>query len=140
MNLFKKFLLNIILFCFLFSIFGCSSSIIIRDEPSVYKPGPPPWAPAHGYRAKYRYYYYPESYVYFDIERRIYFYLSGNGWHASVSLPSGININFNNYVLLEMDVSEPYRFHTEVVKRYPPGHVKKIEENDKKKGKGKLKD
>jgi len=130
----------------LLTLFGCSSSIVIKEEPTVYKPipkepGPPPWAPAHGRRAKYRYHYYPESYVYFDIERRIYFYFYGDKWLASVSLPSGIYIDVNSYIVLEMDVAEPYHFHTEVVKRYPPGHLKKIEKgNEKRKEKGKGKD
>ncbi len=144
MKLLKKSLFIFIGLMILITTYNCST-IIVKDEPPVYKPvpkepGPPPWAPAHGRRAKYRYYYYPDSYVYFDIERRIYFYLSGSGWQASVSLPTGLYINVNSYVVLEMDVSEPYHFHTEVVKRYPPGHLKKIEDNRKKKGKGKGKD
>lgn len=135
----------IFLILIIMTILGCSSTVILKEEPPLYKlppkePGPPPWAPAHGYRAKYRYYYYPESYVYFDIERRIYFYFAGSGWRASVSLPSGININLNNYVVLEMDVSEPYHFHSEVVKRYPPGLFKKSQENGKKKGRDKGRD
>lgn len=31
--------------------------------------GPPPWAPAHGYRAKHSYHYYPSAEVYFDTGR-----------------------------------------------------------------------
>jgi len=134
----KSLLILIIGIGLILTIFGCSSSIILRDEPPVYapvppEPGPPPWAPAHGHRAKYRYYYYPETYVYFDINRRLYFYFHTNRWIASVSLPTGIYIDVNNYIVLDMDVDEPYRYHSEVVKRYPPGHSKRY--NDKKKGK-----
>jgi len=50
--------------------------------------GPPPWAPAHGYRAKYRYHYYPSSYVYYDLGRKLYFYYDGGNWQVSVSLPA----------------------------------------------------
>jgi hypothetical protein len=127
----------------LLTAFGCPPPVVIKEEEPVYRPGPkepgpPPWAPAHGRRAKHRYHYYPESYVYFDIGRKVYFYYSGNRWQASVSLPVGFHIDVNTYVVLEMDVDEPYRFHSDVVKRYPPGHLKKSDEdNGRGKGKGK---
>ena len=132
----------------LFSLSICGCSLIIGDGPNyppppppqpapppsrpepVYEPGPPPWAPAHGYRAKHHYYYYPESYVYFDVGRRAYFYYYGNGWHVSVSLPAQIHVDVNTYVTLDMDADEPYRYHSEVVKRYPPGHQKKRDRDE----------
>lgn len=124
---------------FLLTMFGCLPPRVIVEEPPVYspephEPGPPPWAPAHGYRAKYRYYYYPASYVYFDVERRLYFYFYTGQWQVSLSLPSDIHINVSDHVILDMDTDKPYRFHPDVVKRYPPGQLKK---SDKGKGKGK---
>lgn len=98
--------------------------------------GPPPWAPAHGYRAKYRYHYYPSSYVYYDLGRKLYFYYDGGNWQVSVSLPASIHIDIGDYVTLEMDTGKPYNYHSEVVERYPPGHEKK---KSKAKGKGKWK-
>ena len=47
-------------------------------HPPVSKKGPPAHAPAHGYRAKHRYKYYPSCSVYFDIGRSVYFYLEGD--------------------------------------------------------------
>jgi hypothetical protein len=118
------------------SILGCS--LFIGSGPSSPPPpspppqpaprsekGPPPWAPAHGYRAKHHYHYYPESYVYFDVGRRVYFYYYGNGWQVSVLLPAQFYIDANIYVTLDMDTDEPYRYHPEVAKRYPPGYHKK---------------
>lgn len=114
---------------------GCySTRVSVGNEPSYrHEPpppparsaGPPPWAPAHGYRAKHHYYYYPSSHVYYDTGRSLYFYYSGGNWTASVSLPSAIRIDVNEYVTLEMDTHEPYRYHAEVAKRYPPGLQKK---------------
>jgi hypothetical protein len=98
--------------------------------------GPPPWAPAHGYRAKYRYHYYPSSYVYYDLGRKLYFYYDGGNWQVSVSLPSRIHIDIDDFVTLEMNTGRPYDYHSEVVKRYPPGHEKK---KSKGKGQGKWK-
>jgi hypothetical protein len=120
---------------------GCHHSGVVVEEGPVYTPapaesGPPPWAPAHGYRAKHRYYYYPASYVYFDIGRKLYFHFDGGQWRASVSLPAGIHIEAGDYVALDMDTDRPYTYHSDVAKRYPPGQAKK---QDQTKGKGKWK-
>ncbi len=73
----------------LLPILGCAgSAIYVGDYPpaseggqAVHKGenrgGPPPWAPAHGYRAKHRYRYYPSAEIYFDLGRGIYFYYEG---------------------------------------------------------------
>jgi hypothetical protein len=45
-----------------------------------------------------------------------------------------IRIDINDYVTLEMDTDRPYEYHNEVVKRYPPGQMKK---GETKKGKNK---
>jgi hypothetical protein len=58
-----------------------SGSVVVAKSNS--KGGPPPHAPAHGYRAKYSYRYYPSCYVYFDISSKFYFYLAGDGWKVS---------------------------------------------------------
>ena len=83
------------------------------------KGGPPPWAPAHGYRAKYQYRYWPGSQVYFDSGRGMYFYYSGGSWQAGVSLPGGIHLS-GGYVNLDMDAAKPYKWHKDVIQRYPP--------------------
>jgi hypothetical protein len=55
--------------------------------------GPPPWAPAHGYRAKQeaRYMYYPRYNIYVDLRTGVYHYRSGNRWVQSRSLPPGVS-------------------------------------------------
>lgn len=105
----------------------------LDSEPSL---GPPPWAPAHGYRAKFTYRYYPSSFIYFNIDKGIYFYLSDGVWVDSYSLPPTISITPDGYVILKMDIDKPYTFHKDVVKKYPPGLKKK---KKKIKGKGKYK-
>ena len=134
----------VILLIFAFTLLynGCSRTrVVVRDHPTVKAPppspppakrGPPPWAPAHGYRAKHHYRYYPSSSVYFDTGRSLYFYYDGRHWEMSVSLPTWIRIDINDYVSMEMGTDKPYEYHHDVVKRYPPGHHKK-----KWKGKGK---
>jgi hypothetical protein len=112
-------------------VMGTQSDSEYRSEK---KGGPPPWAPAHGYRAKHQYRYYPSLYVYFDIDRKIYFYFEGDEWKLVVTLPENIKIDGHEYVTLQMDSEEPYVYHVDVVRNYPPGHQK-----SKNKGKGKNK-
>jgi hypothetical protein len=42
----------------------------------------------------------------------------------------------DNYIVLKMGTAKPYHFHSNVVKRYPPGQVKKYVQGT---GKGKKK-
>jgi len=131
--------------CVLFLI-NCSGTRIIVEKGPPHKPnqsiphavkGPPPWAPAHGHRAKYRYRYYRSSLVYYDTGRGLYFYYSTGDWRMSVSLPSRIRLDVNDFVALEMNSDEPYIYHSEVKKKYPPGKMKI--KHKKKKGKNKWK-
>lgn len=83
--------------------------------------GPPPWAPAHGYRAKHRYRYYPSSQIYFDEGREIYFYYDNGQWRTTVRLPGRIRAQLGEAVTLEMDTDQPYEYHGQVLKRYHSG-------------------
>ena len=97
----------------------------VRVAKGVGKKSPPPHARAHGYRAKYQYRYYPSCSVYFDTEREIYFYLSGENWQVSASLPSDLSVQLGGYVSIEMDNDRPYVYHKEHKAKYPPGQSKK---------------
>jgi hypothetical protein len=120
---------------FLLSLGACqikSLGVQISDEPepvvfakSKPKGGPPPHAPAHGYRAKYSYRYYPSCYVYFDVSRKFYFYLAGDGWKVSASIPASMRVQLGDYVSIEMDTDRPYTKFKEHKKKYPPGQLKK---------------
>ena len=129
-----KLLISCICVLLLFSFNACRSvgiGIQTREEPvRRTKGGPPPHAPAHGYRAKHRYHYYPSAEVYFDISRKCYFYLSGGSWKMSVSLPDSLKVKIGDHVTIEMDTDKPYKKFKEHKKKYPPGQLKK-----KKKGK-----
>ena len=63
--------------------------------------GPPDHAPAHGYRAKYQYRYYPRCSVYRDAAREVYFYLKGKNWEVGLSLPSHLINDLGEYVSLD---------------------------------------
>ena len=88
------------------------------------KGGPPAHGPAQCRRAKHRYRYYPSCYVYFDVSRKCYFYLAGNGWKVSASLPVHMRMQLGDYVSIEMDTDRPYTKFKVHKKKYPPGQLK----------------
>jgi hypothetical protein len=94
-------------------------------HPPVAKNGPPAHAPAHGYRAKHQYRYYPSCSVYFDIGRSVYFYLEGDNWRVSVELPNHLRARLGGSVVVEMDTDKPYLKNEYHKQKYPPGQSKK---------------
>ena len=93
---------------------------------------PPPHAPAHGYRGKHHYRYYPSCSVYYDSGRKLYFYLKGDHWEVGASLPRSIRASLGDFVSLELDTGKPYAYHADHVKKYPPGKKKKKKKKKKK--------
>lgn len=87
--------------------------------------GPPPHAPAHGYRRLQEYRYYPAAQVYYSPARNAYFYLDGSNWRMSVTLPRHLEIQLSDPVVIEMDSDEPYRDFDKHRSQYPPGKSKK---------------
>lgn len=123
-----------LLTCAIFVITGCAGTRVVVEhgqgapgdaERKYERPGrsggPPPWAPAHGYRAK-KYRYYPSAQIYYDTDRGVYFYYRDGSWEVSASLPNRFRVRLSGgHVTLEMDTERPYEYHSEVVERYPPG-------------------
>ncbi|HYC71973.1 MAG TPA: hypothetical protein VEB66_12245 [Opitutaceae bacterium] len=81
--------------------------------------GPPPWAPAHGFRRNRGYYYYPDTNVYFRPADRTWFYLEGRDWRIGASLPTAVRVDLTRAVSLEMETDRPFEFHSSVKERYP---------------------
>jgi hypothetical protein len=81
------------------------------DNPEVSKKhkkqGPPAHAPAHGYRAKHQYRYYPSN------------------WEVGASLPGSLRVGLGDSVSIELDTAKPYTHHAEHVKKFPPKQFKK---------------
>ena len=93
------------------------------------KGGPPAHAPAHGYRAKHQYRYYPSQKVYHDTDRGLYFYLKGDNWEVGASLPSHLKANLGESVKIELDTDKPYVHNADHVKKYPPEKLRKSKNN-----------
>jgi len=142
-NIFNKMLLLFFILLCLFSFSACrttSGEVGYKwgpgtdsgHPPDIKKPrknGPPPHAPAYGYRAKYNYRYYPASSVYYDTNRSLYFYLEGPNWRISASLPRAIQVGLGDHVVLEMEADKPYIHYDEHKHKYPPGKFKNNHKN-----------
>lgn len=84
---------------------------------------PPPWAPAHGYRAKHHhhhhYVYYPAYEVYYEPARSLWFWLGDGGWHFGASLPAYYpRSHFHSGVTLFLDTPRPYERHVHVIEKH----------------------
>ncbi|GAB4351947.1 MAG: hypothetical protein Kow0099_36110 [Candidatus Abyssubacteria bacterium] len=128
-----------ILFCCLLLVLTClacsttGGGVYVGTEPEgVYvetgpdvKHGPPPHAPAWGYRAKHTYRYYPGAQVYYEPARGLYFYYEDGEWRVSGSLPVHLSVQLGEYVIIESDSDKPYLESEKHAKKYPPGQMKK---------------
>ncbi len=95
------------------------------DSGLAQRKGPPPWAPAHGYRAKYRQIYYPQYNFYYDTYRRVYIYAGGRGWEISVNLPpryAHLDLNACRKVPLNIDSDTPWIYNHDHRVRYGDLH------------------
>ena len=114
----------------LFYLSGCGSTTAgVRTDggPMVVESGPPPHAPAHGYKTKHTYRYYPDACMYYDVARRVYFYLDKNEWIMSLSFPDRLRVNLSEYVMIETENDKPYTECEKHKRKYPPGQLKKKE-------------
>jgi len=125
----KRLIPILIIFSILAWFGGCTPiSGTVNPGPNdgvAVKNGPPAHAPAYGYRAKYQYRYYPACSVYFDIGRKVYFYLEGENWRISAELPDRLRVGLGEYVVFEMDSDKPYLDYKNHQQKYPPDQLKK---------------
>lgn len=102
--------------------------LFITISENAFSQGPPPWAPAHGYRAKTRYVYFPDQNFYYDLQSRNYLYINSGNWSISASLPRifvGINLGGSTQVELDFVGDRPYRYNGEHIVKYKVKKVKK---------------
>lgn len=86
--------------------------------------GPPPWAPAHGYRAKTRYVYFTQHNFYYDNNKGVYIYMSGKNWEVSAQIPDLFkHVNLATEVKIDLDFSQdnPQKFNADHRKKYSKG-------------------
>jgi hypothetical protein len=86
---------------------------------------PPAHAPAHGWRAKHQYRYYPGESCYYDPGRRLWFYIDYGGWRVGASIPTDLKARLGDYVTIGLDTDTPYDLYDEHYREYPPAKYKK---------------
>ncbi|MGQ0502130.1 MAG: hypothetical protein ACT4P0_05910 [Panacagrimonas sp.] len=82
---------------------------------------PPPHAPAHGYRAKHQYIYYRDREIYYEPERRLWFWIDGGDWRVGASLPTYFHQFTSRGIAVELASDTPYAEHRDVVRKYGKG-------------------
>ena len=82
-----------------------------------------------GHRQKYSYRYYPSCAVYYDIHRKLYFYLEDDNWKIFAFLPSNFEGKLDDYVKIEMDNDKPYLENVKHIKEFPPEDPRKKKNN-----------
>ncbi len=79
----------------------------------------------HGIKHRFRYVYYPNSFVYFESSQRAYYFIENGEWRADLEPPRGVTINPAEGVYIETSSNQPYRHFEEHRRKYPPGDPKK---------------
>lgn len=69
---------------------------------------PPDWAPAHGYRAKHQYVYYPAHRIYYEPAAQTWFWFDGGGWRVGAVLPLAYEQYTHGGVTIDIDADRPY--------------------------------
>lgn len=82
--------------------------------------GPPPWAPAHGYRRKCQYRYYPRFEIYYSVSADVYYWEVNGTWRSGRYLPDHIQFKDGDYVSLELKTDKPYEHHEEIREKHGP--------------------
>jgi len=98
----------------LFLLVGCA-----EEEPYSYDYDYPP---PYGY---YGYYYYPDVEVYYYPHRHIYWWHEHGHWYSGRHVPP--NIHLHEHVRVDLNTRQPWRQHTEVMRRYPHPSVGHLE-------------
>ena len=105
------------------SMIGCQRAGVTigkSNSPSTAsRQGPPAHAPAHGYRRKFGYHYYPDQHVYYAPDRCTYFWLEGEAGKVGVELPNRIARNPGDHVSIVLVAQTPYKQHATVARKHP---------------------
>lgn len=104
----------------------CATALVaaLAATPFTAFADPPAHAPAHGYRAKHAYTYYPQHEIYYSPESSLWFWLEHGDWRFGASLPAPYRQYTNGGIRIELDSDRPYTEHSRVVRQYGGGSKK----------------
>ena len=110
------------------TVFFSSGCVAVVEQPADVevvesnRHGPPPWAPAHGWRRKHEtYYYYPSTQVYYYPGVQRYYWREGREWRYGERLPRYFRLDRDKRVVLDLDY-EPHTYHGKIRAMYPPDY------------------
>jgi hypothetical protein len=75
----------------------------------------------HGIKHRFRYVYYPNSFVYFESSQRAYYFIENGEWRVDLEPPRGVKIDVKEGVYIETSSNQPYKHFEEHRRKYPPG-------------------
>ena len=130
--------IEIALFAIVLALPIFTSGCVVEERGRVVESdrgGPPPWAPAYGYRRQETYYYYPDVEVYFYPSVRRYYWLERGEWRYGSQPPRQVVIEERTRVTLDLDF-EPHTQHAKIKNNYPPGHYVKERREERREEKG----
>lgn len=109
-------------------VLGLSSCVAYRQP---YDPGYVRYAPPPASVAYYDYWYYPDAQVYFDTQRRVYFYFTNQRWVETRVLPSYWRSRLHGYVPIHSRNARPYLEYREHSRKYPPRDREEYREHER---------
>jgi hypothetical protein len=62
--------------------------------------------------------------VYFDAERRLYFFMADGRWCSAAQLPADLDLGDCRFVMLSLEASDPYAHFCGHKPKRPPGQAK----------------
>ena len=68
----------------------------------------------------YSYRYYPSCAVYYDTNRKLYYYLQDGSWKIFSYLPHRFKREMGYYVKLNMNTDKPYTYFANHIRQFPP--------------------
>jgi hypothetical protein len=91
---------------------------ILSEVNNSKKEGTQQQAPMPAASKRYSYRYYPSCYVYYSVDRNLYYYLKDDNWKICAFIPSDLKKKLDEYVSLKLDTSIPYIYHEEHIKKF----------------------
>ena len=76
-------------------------------------------------KQKSSYRYYPSCSVYYDIDKKLYYYPEDDNWKISAVLPGNLKEKLGDFVKIETDKGKPYIDNEKHVKKFPPQNSSK---------------